>query len=85
LYDQGQQELYDQLKFTAQVHGAEWKDSPGSNKNTNETVSSSSSEQSFIFGSPDTYASLSKEEREELTQRMMQKHKKWVGTTALDK
>jgi len=30
-----------------------------------------------LFGNPDEYANMSSEEKEELTQKMMGKHKKW--------
>jgi len=36
-----------------------------------------------IFGSPDDYKDLSDTEKEAITQKMMGKHKSWVGRSAL--
>jgi len=36
-----------------------------------------------LFGDPEDYESMSQEKREELTQKMMGKHKAWAGKSLL--
>lgn len=63
------------LRFQAAIHGAKLKE-------TGRVISSKDNLDKAVpmFGDPKDYESLSQEEREEMTKKMMGKHKIWAGT-----
>lgn len=76
LYECKLKEDEEYLRFQAAIHGAKLKETgrvPASSEdNLKKAVP--------MFGDPKDYESLSKEEREEMTAKMMGKHKIWAGT-----
>ncbi len=62
------------LQFQAALHGVKLRGvgQPSTKDNLEKAVP--------MFGDPKDYDSLSQEEREELTEKMMGKHKIWAGT-----
>jgi hypothetical protein len=76
LYEYKLKEDEEHLRFQAAIHGAKLKEAgraPTSSKdNLGKAVP--------MFGDPKDYESLSQEEREEMTEKMMGKHKIWAGT-----
>jgi hypothetical protein len=62
------------LRFQAAIHGAKIKETgpPTTKDNLDKSVP--------MFGDPKDYESLSQEEREEMTAKMMGKHKLWAGS-----
>ena len=62
------------LRFQAAIHGAEMKETGQSSTKDNLKKAVP------MFGDPKEYESLSQEEREEMTKKMMGKHKVWAGT-----
>lgn len=73
LFDNIQKSKEHELKFQAGIHGVELKDS----NNHADRVDNLERPVPF-FGDPDEYKHLSVEEREQLTQKMMGKHKTWA-------
>ena len=75
LYDhQTKREALD-LRFLAAIHGINLDDTQSdSSRETEKNVEKAVP----LFGDPDSYNHLSQEEREELTQKMMGKHKVWA-------
>jgi len=73
LYEYKLKEDEDSLRFQAAIHGAKLKESgrPSSKDNLGRPVP--------MFGDPKDYESVSQEEREEMTQKMLGKHKVWAG------
>ena len=75
LFEHSEKRLSDRLRFEAQIHGLEMKEdqtqgtSGGSETGTGRKC---------VPGDPDSYSHLSMEERERLTQQMMNKHKLWA-------
>lgn len=63
------------LRFQAAIHGVKLKE-------TGRATSSKDNLKKAVpmFGDPKDYESLTQEEREELTEKMMGKHKIWAGT-----
>lgn len=57
--------------LTAQMHGLKIKDVDLDNNNESENVP--------LFGDPEEYKNLSDEEKENMTAKMMSKHKSWSG------
>ena len=77
LYEYKLKEDEEHLRFQAAIHGAKLKETGrafSSEDNLNATVP--------MFGDPKEYESLSQEEREEMTKKMMGKHKLWAGTAS---
>lgn len=76
LYEYKLKEDEEHLRFQAAIHGAKLKEtdrvSVSSKDNLKKPVP--------MFGDPAGYESLSQEEREEMTKKMMGKHKIWAGT-----
>ena len=63
---------YDKFKLMASLHGVTLNDSPqsGNSKFTKDP-------EVPLFGNPDDYANLSEEQKNSLTEKMMNKHKFW--------
>lgn len=82
LFEHSEKRLADRLKFEAQIHGCKIKEpSSGhfaSSSTTSTTVKGVERDNDFVFRDPEEYKRMSKEKREELTLRMMAKHKAWV-------
>ena len=62
--------------FQAALHGAQLKDEP-------QKASKAGDEVVPLFGDPKEYELMPQEKREELTQKMMGKHKAWAGKSLL--
>ena len=81
LYSELQDRITDEYKFMAAVHGVELsgeKDKP--KKDSVERSNTNTGNQSFpMFQDPSAYEHMSKQEKEDLTQKMMRKHSGWVG------
>jgi hypothetical protein len=71
---------YDAFILQAKLHGAEFEDKGENTKTSSKEVKTSS----FLFGDPAEYETLPPEERENLTLKMMAKHKDW-SSSALNK
>ena len=70
LYEHSEKRQVDRLKLEAGFHGIKLKDSePDVPKPTRS---------GGVSGDPDSYSHLTMEERNELTRKMMGKHKMWV-------
>jgi hypothetical protein len=65
------------LKFNAVLHGADPKDLEDKDYEVIER------KENLLFGDPAEYAQMSEEEREQLTEKMEGKFKKWAGKTTL--
>ena len=74
LYEYKLKEDEEHLRFQAAIHGAKLKETGRDSvkDNLEKTVP--------MFRDPKEYESLSKEEQEEMTKKMMGKHKIWAGT-----
>ena len=72
LFEHYQKRESERIRVYAAIHGAKLKE----NKNIDKEPSDD-----FEFVDPDSYKSLSKEKRKELTDRMKKKHMFWAGTT----
>jgi hypothetical protein len=66
-------QVNEELKFNAGIHGAKIKNSIKHNN----TSASNQNANVPMFGSPDQYSHLSAKDREDLTRKMMGKHKEW--------
>ena len=77
LYEHSEKRLSDKMRFEAQIHGVEMKGGPSRPQETNVKGK-------CIPGDPESYSHLSMEKREELTRKMMGRHKLWAQkSTAL--
>lgn len=66
----------DEYEIEAALHGIDvTKDADGGN--SQENISQNLNKEVPLFGNPDDYANMSPEKKEEMTQKMMGKHKKW--------
>lgn len=76
LYEYKLKEDEEKLRFQAAIHGA---------KLTGVSQKATSSEKEVVplFGDPKDYESMSPEKREELTKKMLGKHKIWAGQSLL--
>lgn len=72
LYEELQDIKYDEFKAQARMHGAEFKDDKKS------TSTKHVDPEVPLFGDPSEYDHMSEEERENLTKKMMGKHKTFV-------
>ncbi len=76
LYEFKLKEDEENIRFQAAIHGAKLKEAPQARlKSEDEVVP--------LFGDPKEYDSMTQEAREELTKKMMGKHKVWAGQSAL--
>ena len=66
----------DDLEIEAAMHGIDVSKEAES-KDPQITTSQNMNKEVPLFGNPDEYANMSSEEKEELTHKMMGKHKKW--------
>ena len=74
LYEYKLKEDEEHLRFQAAIHGAKLKE-------TGQVSAKDNLEKAVpMFGDPKDYELLSQEEREEMTKKMMGKHKIWAGT-----
>ena len=73
LYEHSEKRLVDRLKLEAGFHGIKLDD------DSKPSTAGPKSEHG-VPGDPDSYAHLSMEERQELTDRMMGKHRAWSET-----
>lgn len=76
LYEFKLKEDDENLRFQAAIHGAKLKEAPQEASKTGDGVVP-------LFGDPEDYDSMPQEEREELTKKMMGKHKVWAGKSLL--
>jgi len=74
---------YDNFVLQAKMHGAEF-DEEGEKQQTESSEKNTVENSSFIFGDPTQYEEMSPEERENLTSKMMTKHKDW-SSSAMNK
>jgi len=72
LFEDSQKRLSDKMRFEARIHGIDVKE--GSSEPQKEKAK-------CVPGDPDSYSHLSMEERDELTRKMMGKHKVWAQET----
>lgn len=78
-------ERNDLLKFLAKIQGAEFKDdAPQSSKDTSHTPAPQSSD-IMMFRDPEEYQTMSPEEKQRLTERMMGAHQKNLSVSKLGK
>jgi hypothetical protein len=74
LYEYKLKEDEEHLRFQAAIHGAKL-------KSTGRISDKGNLEKAVpMFGDPKEYETLSQEKREEMTEKMMGKHKIWAGT-----
>jgi hypothetical protein len=79
LYGNYIKQINSEFKFQAALQGI---DLDKTGKSTSRVTPKQSSTNALpLFGSPEDYAHLSEEERQEMTQKMMGKHKSWVQKT----
>lgn len=73
LYEYYLKEEEASIRFQAAIHGTKLKETkqPSAEGNLEKSVP--------MFGDPKDFDSLSQEEREEMTEKMMGKHKVWAG------
>lgn len=76
LYEYKLKEDEEKLRFQAAIHGAKLKKAP-------QEIASSGEEAVPLFGDPKDYETMSPEKREELTKKMLGKHKIWAGQSLL--
>jgi len=76
MFEHSEKRLGDILKFEAQVHGAKIEDEPAIAPpvRAEKTVPKGG----FVFGDPAAYDNMPVEQREKLTQQMMNRHRIWV-------
>lgn len=78
LYELGTQRKINEFKFQAMIHGIDLskhsKNNPPPKQKDKEVIQSP-----FMFGNPEDYSHMSKEEKEELTQKMLNHHMQWAG------
>lgn len=74
LYKCHQEKIGRDFEFQAALHGVSLKG--GSKKSKKETQSAN--QPVPLFGDPEEYKKLSSEEKESLTQKMLNKHKTWA-------
>lgn len=73
LFENIQKTKEHEMKFLAHVHGVDL-------KSTKQSEPSAILEDKVpLFGNPEDYEKMSDDEREDLTQKMMGKHKNWVS------
>lgn len=75
MYNHVIQEEIDQIHIQAKMWGAEIKD----DIDAPETKTFKKGESAFQFKAPEEYDNLSKQEKKELTEKMMGQHKQWAG------
>lgn len=80
LYEFKLKEDEDNLRFQAAIHGAKL---TGVSQKAPQEVPKTGDEVVPLFGDPKDYDSMPQEEREELTKKMMGKHKVWAGKSLL--
>jgi len=78
LFEHSQNREMDRMRFQAGIHGIDLDKETGTKKG-GQQVSAVKERPAdmFKFGHPDSYKSMSQEEREDLTQQMMGRHKAW--------
>jgi len=67
----------DRMRFQAGIHGIDLDKETGMKRGSQVSTVKGKPADIFKFGDPDSYKNMSQEEREELTQQMMGKHKAW--------
>jgi cell division protein YceG involved in septum cleavage len=72
LYEHTIEREDERRKFLAAIHGVKL-ESTGKYSQEEEVV------EGFLFGDPSSYEHMSKEEKKDLTAKMMGKHKKWYS------
>ena len=74
MFEHSEKRLGDRLKFEAQIHGAKFEEkaSPVSREK------SAKPKGTFVFGDPEAYKDISEAQRQEMTDRMMNRHKIWA-------
>jgi len=77
LYEDSEKRLADRMRFEAQIHGIDVKE----DSSRPQKKSAARTDGKCIPGDPDSYSHLSMEERDELTRKMMGKHKVWAQET----
>lgn len=75
LYAMGSQRRVDEFKLNARMHGATFDDD-----DTPSQTPAAAEAKIPLFGDPDAYEGVSESERNEMTQKMLQKHKSWAAS-----
>ncbi len=70
----------DEWEFQAQIHGIDLGKSPSNSSNTQ----LQSDPRIPLFGDPETYQSLSNEDKEVETKKMMSRHRAWAGQSFME-
>jgi len=80
LFEHTEKRLIEQMKFNATLHGAkvDWNDNGKRSTWGDGTFAPSKPKNAFMFGDPAAYEQMPMEERQKLTDRMMNQHKMWV-------
>lgn len=74
LYEEIQKVKESEFKLQASMHGIDFKDD-----STGATQSDVDSQKVPLFGDPEAYDNMSEQEKENLTQKMLGKHRTWSG------
>lgn len=87
LYEHYVKHEVERRKFEGLLHGIDLDDKSPAPKSSAATPTTTTAPESseFVFGRPDQYKSMSTEEREERTQKMMAFFKNWAGKTPVIK
>jgi hypothetical protein len=80
LYEQAIKRKNEEYRFFALLHGAD-PDADGTERQDN-SHKQQNSQSLPLFQDPEKYSHLSKEERDELTAKMMGKHRNWANQKA---
>ena len=84
LYYEAIQRINRQNSLTASFHGLEISDSASSSGSgvvkANELPPGISNPKTFVFGDPESYKSMSEDQKAQLTQEMMGNHQNWVSS-----
>jgi len=74
MFEHSEKRLGERLKFDAQLHGAKIEEKPIARAPEEMPVKPKGS---FMFGDPEAYKDIPEAQRQEITDRMMNKHKIW--------
>ena len=75
LFEHSEKRLGDRLKFDAQIHGVKFDEKVSVSA---PDVKPTKPKGSFVFGDPEAYKDMPMEQREKLTQKMMNRHRIWA-------
>lgn len=78
LFDKSLKKQNDEYRFLAAIHGIDLS-SEGKAVNRAELPEGVSNQKEFVFADPSTYEKMSEEEKQELTNKMMQNWSSFIG------